>query len=140
MTDAFRAGAIFRYPYLWFWQDAKGETAGRKERPVCVIMPVKHGGLTHLLLLPISSQPPADVNRLAVEITPLEARRAGLDHSKRAWISLDDLNYDIVEKSHCFDPSKGPTGFYSEAFTQDVGRRLKVLLREKRARIVDRTK
>ena len=35
------AGDVIRYPYLWARQHEDGEDAGRKERPVCVVIIVR---------------------------------------------------------------------------------------------------
>jgi hypothetical protein len=82
------------YPYLWRWQQDKGEDAGRKDRPVCVaIASTDPHGLTHLALLPMTgTQPRAD--QIALELPPLEVRRIGLKEHKRAWIIVSEYNYD----------------------------------------------
>lgn len=51
-------GTVIAYPYLWRWQRDKGETEGRKERPVCLMLAIPKGDETHLVLLAISGTPP----------------------------------------------------------------------------------
>jgi len=78
------SGTVIEYPYLWRWQRARGETEGRKTRPVCVAISVRGlGGFTHLALLAISSRPPAD-DQTALEVPEIECRRGGLSEWKRA--------------------------------------------------------
>lgn len=76
------SGAVIEYPYLGRWQHARGETEGRKTRPVCVAISVRgQDGFTHLALLAISSRLPA-----ADQTVPeIECRRGGLSEWKRAW-------------------------------------------------------
>ncbi|MBY5412804.1 hypothetical protein HFO98_31140 [Rhizobium leguminosarum] len=33
MSHEFRPGEVISYPYLWAWQQQRGETEGRKQRP-----------------------------------------------------------------------------------------------------------
>jgi len=58
MNDGYRRRDIVSYLYLWRWQldENPAREHGEKDRPVCMILTVTDGqGLTHLLLLPISS-------------------------------------------------------------------------------------
>lgn len=109
MTDApaIASGDIISaYPYLWLWQRDRGESEGRKERPVCVAVATRSAdGLTHLALLAITGTPPRADQR-AVEIPPLEIRRLGLVEHKQAWIIVSEYNYDILERSFSLDPSR----------------------------------
>ena len=52
-------GLVIRYPYLWKREHDRGETEGRKDRPVCLAISLAMKGDTYLYLLPISSQQPA---------------------------------------------------------------------------------
>ncbi|MGO7580465.1 hypothetical protein ACC699_37640, partial [Rhizobium ruizarguesonis] len=74
-------------PYLWAWQQKRGETEGHKQRPVCVVIAIRSAsdGNTHLVLLEITTQSP-EVGRVALEITDIENRRAGLGDLKQSWI------------------------------------------------------
>ena len=76
------SGAVIEYPYLGRWQHARGETEGRKTRPVCVAISVRgQDGFTHLALLAISSRQPA-ADQTALEVLEIECR---LSEWKRAW-------------------------------------------------------
>lgn len=105
-----KAGDVWRYAYLWRWQDRRGETAGRKPRPVAVVaVLVDKQKSTNLFLLPITGSAP-DSRRLALKIPDIERRRAGLD-DKPLWIIFDEYNHDILEDSHVFEPGARIGGF-----------------------------
>lgn len=95
-TDACREGDIIRYPYLWAWQRDLGRDEGEKERPACLALTIRSEtqSLTHLIILAISGTSPS-VGQTAIEIPPLELRRAGLSDTKRGWITISEYNYDI---------------------------------------------
>ncbi len=115
------SGQILSYPYLWARQSDAGETEGRKHRPVCVVVAVrrKEDGLTHLLLLAITTKRP-EPGRIALEIPQIEQRRAGLDDLNTCWIILDEYNYDIVEASWYIEPQREPLGRFSKSFVIKV--------------------
>lgn len=50
MSREFRLGEVISYPYLWAWQQQRGETEGRKRRPVCVVVAIRNAadGNTYL--------------------------------------------------------------------------------------------
>ena len=79
MSSRFNNGSIISYPYLWRWQQDEGREHGEKDRPVClaITMPDKRQDITHLVILPISGTSPCQ-GQTALEIPPLEIRRAGL--------------------------------------------------------------
>jgi hypothetical protein len=131
-------GTIIRYPYLWRWQRVRGETEGRKERPVCVVIALRgQDNLTRVALLPISSSPPAS-DQTAVEIPQIECRRAGLSEWKTAWITVSEYNYDIAERSWHLDVNQEPIGRLSKQFMMRVATAFAPLFRVAQAR-VDRT-
>lgn len=71
--DDIQTACVIRYPYLWVREAQRGETEGRKERPVAVGVRV--------------SRPDGDLlPRFACEIPPIEKRRAGLDPDLRLRI------------------------------------------------------
>lgn len=118
MSDKFRRGDIISYPYLWRWQSNREH--GEKDRPVCMILAIKDKqGITHILLLPISSKPPSD-GQTAIEIPTLELRRAKLTRYKRGWITVSECNYDTLERSYHFDMRQQPIGRFSEAFLEEI--------------------
>lgn len=131
------AGQVFRYPFLWKRQHQAGETEGRKTRPACLAVTTTTArGETLLFLLPITTQPPA-AGRLAAEVTPIEARRAGLGTDKPCWVMLDEINTDILERSYVFE-DRVPMGSFSPVFTDRLQRALLAAAKAGRAGIVDR--
>ncbi len=110
-----RTGSVIRFPYLWARAAARGESEGRKFRPVAVGVRVpKPNGEDVLLLFPITSQEPAG-ERFAAEIPDTEKRRAGLDGTMRLWIVLDEYNQDVIGRSFYLEPDP-PLGRFSKAF------------------------
>lgn len=133
------AGDIWRYPYLWSWQAARGETEGRKTRPVTLtaVIPVNND-VTHVYLLPITgSEPGADQD--ALEIPATEIRRAGLTDAKQLWVIFDDHNRDTLEISFYFEPT-AKIGSFSKAFRKQIAARFRIAYLEGgRQKGVDRT-
>ncbi len=130
------AGDLWRYDYLWRWQHEVGETEGRKSRPVAFVAVVAgRDGMTNLFILPITSMPPAP-DRLAMEVPPIERRRAGLDDMP-LWIMLDEYNHDLLEQSFYFDPS-ARIGAFSTAFQQKALRAFVQAGKKRRAKRVPR--
>ncbi|MBB3743012.1 hypothetical protein FHT80_002006 [Rhizobium sp. BK226] len=121
MNHEFRPGEVITYPYLWAWQQQRGETEGRKQRPVCVIIAIRSAsdGNTHLALLAITTQPPPS-GRAALEIPDIERRRAGLGDLKQSWIVVDEYNYDIVERSWYIEPHQEVLGRFSKSFVMKI--------------------
>lgn len=91
MSREFRPGEVIAYPYLWAWQQQRGETEGRKQRPVCVVIAIRgtNDGNTHLALLAVTTQSP-QAGRLALEIPEIECKRAGLGDLKQSCIMADE--------------------------------------------------
>lgn len=112
--DSLQTACIIRYPYLWAREAGKGETAGRKDRPVAVgvRMPRPNGDL--MLFFPITTKRPSK-DRFFVEIPDIEKRRAGLDADLSLWIILDEYNTDVVGQSFYLEPQP-PLGRFSKAF------------------------
>ncbi|MGG7580926.1 hypothetical protein [Rhizobium sp. Nf11,1] len=121
MSHEFRPGELITYPYLWAWQQQRGETEGRKQRPVCVVIAIRSAsdGNTHLVLLAITTQPPQP-GRVALEIPDIERRRAGLGDLKQSWIVVDEYNYDIVEHSWYIEPHQQVLGRFSKSFMMKI--------------------
>jgi hypothetical protein len=120
-AEDLRPGTIIRYPYLWSWQHTRGETEGRKLRPVCMIYSQRDPkqGITHLFLLVISSQPPLAASD-ALVIPDLDRRRAGLGEWKDAWITVNETNYDILEMSRYLDLNQTHLGSFSPSYLRTV--------------------
>jgi hypothetical protein len=113
--DQIRTACVIRFPYLWAREAQRGETEGRKVRPVAVGVRISRPkGEDVLVLFPITSQTPAQ-NRFAVEIPETEKRRAGLDATVRLWMILDEYNQDIIGQSFYLEPEP-PLGRFSKAF------------------------
>jgi hypothetical protein len=129
-------GAVVRYPYLWAAERDRGETAGRKPRPVCLVLRLREAALHHLILLPVTSKPPS-AGRTAIEIPEMERRRAGLTRYARAWVIADEYNYDIAERSYHLDPD-AVLGAFSPVFLRRVAEVLRGSLAAGASRI-DRT-
>lgn len=113
--DQLRTGCVIRFPYLWVREAERGETEGRKPRPVAVGVRISRPkGEDVLVLFPITSQPPSS-DRFAVEIPEMEKHRAGLDVTPRLWIILDEYNQDVIGRSFYLEPEL-PMGRFSKAF------------------------
>jgi hypothetical protein len=113
--DELRTGCVIRFPYLWVREAERGETEGRKPRPVAVgVRIARPQGGDMLVLFPITSKRPSS-ERFAAEIPETEKRRAGLDAALRLWIILDEYNQDIVGQSFYLQPDS-PIGHFSKAF------------------------
>ncbi len=113
--EALRTGSVIHYSYLWKREAERGETEGRKPRPVAVGIrfPEKDGN-DLIILFPITSQPP-DAKRFAAEAPDIEKRRAGLESDKQLWIILDEFNEDVIGQSLYLQPTP-PLGAFSKAY------------------------
>jgi hypothetical protein len=139
MTDRLESGLIVSYPYLWRWQQDRGRADGEKDRPVCLAIALYDArqNFTHLVILPISGTPPR-AEQTAIEIPPLEIKRAGLSDLKLGWITVSEYNYDIAERSYYFDPNQRPRGRFSPRFLEQIRQALRPFLSAHAGR-VDRT-
>ena len=127
MTAAFRPGMVLRHPYLWHWQDARGESEGRKDRPTTVAAAfVARDNRHYVLLLPVTTRLP-DPGRVAVAVPAMEKRRAGLDQALQQWILLDEYNLDPTASSYYLQGGP-PLGQFSDAFMRPLLTRFKSLL------------
>jgi hypothetical protein len=115
----FKQGEVLYYPYLWSWQADRGESEGRKLRPVCLALPLHKDGRTHLFLLAVTGTAP-NPGQATMAIPDIEKRRAGLKAWKEGWVVLDECNYDIAQLSFYLDTSQAPLGRFSEAFTTRI--------------------
>lgn len=112
--DNIQTASVIRYPYLWAREAHKGETEGRKERPVAVGVRLSRPDGDLVLFFPISTKQPEPA-RFSAEIPTIEKRRAGLDTDLRLWIILDEFNTDRVGRSFYLEPEP-PIGRFSKAF------------------------
>ncbi|MFM9976380.1 MAG: hypothetical protein ACKVON_17640 [Beijerinckiaceae bacterium] len=129
-------GSVFHYPYRW-----RNRTEDHpKDRTVTlaiVVKDAKAAPLTHLFLLAITDNPDAD--GLAVEIPPIERRRAGLSPTRPAFVVISEYNYDILPLSHRYNPNAKTFGAFSPVLTEQVRDAFLDAMRRARARRVDRT-
>jgi hypothetical protein len=112
--DEIQTAAVVRYPYLWSREAGRGETEGRKHRPVAVGVRIAQTDGDLVLFFPITTKEP-DRSRFAKEIPTIEKRRAGLDVDRRLWIILDEFNSDTIGRSFYLEPEP-PLGRFSRAF------------------------
>lgn len=133
-----KAGDVYEYPYLWKRQQQNLETEGRKPRPCAFIAAIAdQAGNVNLFILAITGSHDGN-SEAAVEIPPIEKRRAGLDGHKQLWIMIDEYNHDIENQSFYFEPSK-KRGQFSAPFTKLVLTKFMELARTKTVSSVRRT-
>lgn len=112
MTDIGH-GSVIRYAYLWAREHDRGEEAGRKVRPACIMLITRgKDGREIPLIFPITSRSPRPGTE-AVEIPEIEARRARL--YTPAWVIIDEFNTDDIENSFAIE-DREPLGTFSRAF------------------------
>lgn len=98
------------------------------------MLSIPRGDETHLVLLAISGTPP-NPGQTALDIPPLELRRAGLRDWKDAWITVSEYNYDLAETSFYFDPDAKIQGRFSKAFLGEIAKALRHFITSADARI-----
>ncbi|OUS06224.1 hypothetical protein A9Q96_09550 [Rhodobacterales bacterium 52_120_T64] len=131
-------GDLWEYPYLWVHQDERGETEGRKPRPVVFTAVVKASPTkTYLYILPITGTEP-DTARDYLEVPPMEVRRAGLDSNKKLWIIFDEHNRDTLETSFYFNSNSKRQGSFSKAFIKVIAKRFMGAFSSKQSKLVNR--
>lgn len=124
-------GDVWRYPFLWSREASRGETEGRKARPVAMTLVTRNSaGDLEVLMVPITSQPPRD-NPFVIPIPDTERRRAGLDARIPLWIVVDEANIDLLEHSYYFEPG-GKMGAFSARFTKAVQALMIQAIKERR--------
>ena len=130
-------GEVWRYPFLWHRERARGEAAGRKGRPCAVPVVVRQeAGGDVVYFLPITSQPPLP-GREALTVPETEARRAGLDTDRPLWVMLDEYNSDRVGASFHIEPG-ARIGRLGEPFLREIRARFASLVARRLARVVSR--
>ena len=127
-------GSVIRYPYLWKWQEARGESEGRKSRPVCLVLSIAKGDKTHLVLLAVSGTPPM-TGQSAIEVPQLERKRAGLRDWKDAWVTVSEYNYDILQDSYYLEPDPEILGRFSTAFLAKIAAAFRPFVKSQSARV-----
>lgn len=112
--DDIQTAAVIRYPYLWAREAGKGETEGRKERPVAVGVRIPSCRRRSGPVLPDHDQA-ARTRPLRFRDPNDRKRRAGLDADRQLWIMMDEYNSDLVGASFYLEPEP-PIGRFSKAF------------------------
>lgn len=131
-------GDVWRYPYLWRWQDHRGEAEGRKSRPcVLAVKVVAANEKTRLFLLAITSKAPS-AETAALQIPDIEKRRSGLAHDLELWIVLNEVNVDILEDSFYLEPD-GKLGHFSASFLKTIKMGLLAEMKKQRIRPISRS-
>lgn len=92
----------------------------------------------HLMLVTITSRQPSQAQR-AIEVPDTERKRAKLVRYPRAWVIVNEYNYDIAERSWYLEPDTVPLGRFSEPFLRQITDALRKEMRAGATRI-DRTK
>jgi hypothetical protein len=119
MANDVKPGSIYRYPYLWRREALRGETEGRKPRPVCLAVALDVADGTYLYFLPITTTAPS-AEQTVIEVPALELQRAGLRGEKRGWIVLSEHNRDVLGRSYYFNAADPPIGRFSGRFLAEV--------------------
>ena len=84
-------GTVLRYGYLWTHEADAGAEEGRKDRPCAVVLAVRRaGGVTEVLVAPITSRAPADPAD-GVALPVATRRRLGLQEAP-CWVILTEVN------------------------------------------------
>ncbi|MDX0633774.1 hypothetical protein [Sinorhizobium medicae] len=98
--------------------EPRGETEGRKDRPVVLALLLRNRNDDLLVLMvPVTSVP--QQGPYSIEVPDIEKRRAGLDPHMSLWIVVDEANEDIPAKSFYFEP-ENRIGKFSSSFTKQV--------------------
>lgn len=137
MTDSPKLGDLWRYPFLWSAEAARGETEGRKSRPVSLMfLSQRRDGEVEVFFLPVTTKNPGR-HDYAVEVPEIEKRRAGLDLSTQLWVIANEVNSDVLSESFYFEPD-GRLGSFSMAFVKRVQGVMIKALKSKNLRAVKR--
>jgi len=114
-----KLGDVWRFPYLWKREERLGDTEGRKNRPVVMVLLIQNDkGQQEAMLVPVTSQPQND-SPFAVPVPDIEKKRAGLDIHMDLWVVTDEHNIDTPRQSYYFEPA-GRIGAFSTAFTKTL--------------------
>jgi hypothetical protein len=82
---------VLSYAYLWAREAEAGREEAAKDRPVVVVLAVTaRGGLTEVIVAPVTTQPPRPKDD-AVEMPVAVKTHLGLE-DRRCWIVTGELN------------------------------------------------
>lgn len=128
---------VWDYPYLWSREDLQGETEGRKDRPVAIVLRVeRQDGYPLVYLAPITSKDPGQTVP-ALEVPEMEKQRAGLSRDLRMWVIVSEINTDIPGESYYFEAGN-KRGVFSSNFVKRVQALMIEVLKEHRLKMVKR--
>jgi hypothetical protein len=85
-------GLVLSYAYLWHDEHMAGQSEGRKDRPVVVVLVVERAADQQMIVmvLPVTHAQPKDP-KTAVELPAAVKRHLGLD-DERSWIIVSEGN------------------------------------------------
>ncbi|BCM87673.1 hypothetical protein [Methylobacterium indicum] len=140
-TETPDTGLVVRYSFLWPREHDRGEREGRKDRPVCLVVPVNVAPGA-VVVFPITTQEPLP-DRTAVAVPETERRRLKLPGDRPCWIMLDEANGDVMPGSfHLIPlethPLRYAYGRFSPAFMRVVLRTMAEAIRARQLRMVQR--
>lgn len=101
--DELTNGSVIVYPFLWSWQQERGETEGRKERETVIVARFRNNDEDLLALLPVTSKAPAS-DLTAFELPALEVQRLQRHGAARLWVVLSEINIDRAAGSFYLAP------------------------------------
>lgn len=82
---------VLSYAYLWAREAESGREEAVKDRPAVVVLAVTaRGGLTEVIVAPVTTQPPRP-EEASVEMPAAVKAHLGLD-DRRCWIVTGELN------------------------------------------------
>jgi hypothetical protein len=136
-TDRFKTGCVFKYPFKWRY--ASGRDAEPKDRPVCMVLRVPHpSDIERIAIVPISDRAMAE-DGLSVELPRVELVAAGLNSARRAFVHLNQVNFDRIDNSFSFNPNARILGRFSKSFIAQITRQLVANIKNKRVTTIDRS-
>ena len=140
-TETAETGLVVRYSFLWPREHDRGEREGRKDRPVCLVVPVNVAPGA-VVVFPITTQDPLP-GRIAVAVPETERRRLKLPGDRPCWIMLDEANSDVMPGSFHLvpldtHPLRYAYGRFSPAFMRVVLRTMAEAIRARQLRMVQR--
>ena len=140
-TETAETGLVVRYSFLWPREHDRGEREGRKDRPVCLVVPVNVAPGA-VVVFPITTQDPLP-GRIAVAVPETERRRLKLPGDRPCWIMLDEANGDVMPGSFHLvpfetHPLRYAYGRFSPAFMRVVLRTMAEAIRARQLRMVQR--
>ncbi|QDB98979.1 hypothetical protein [Mesorhizobium sp. 8] len=136
-------GLVIRYSYLWRSEHLAGREEGRKDRPCAVVLSlVGADDKRQVVVLPITHSPPSD-DGLAFEIPHRTKRRLGLDDGQ-SWVIVSEANLFSWPGPDLRPAVNGDLttivhGLLPDSLFHKIRDRFVATLRERRARLVQRT-